>query len=292
VSVIAAIQYALFKDPNSSVFGGTDAARCTAAIRLPNNGTWSNRGWWAEAWSDWPFANSTANANPGGSINYLGTSSVELWGGDWQGVGSNQTNGRSTLRDNAHQIAPAGTLAGIRESQLFGTLIEARVRVPSTSTDCMYFLGLARSHATTSALEGPERLLGVVSIAGTSSWRAYSLRNLNPADGITPGVVLKDTSLGLTANVFTNFVIEISGGGESARWRAGTGAWTNTRIPVVTTATKSQILSRNGEGPVFWGTEVRETLATPVTPGYMRFTRLSIHAWRPGFVATKPQYRK
>jgi hypothetical protein len=156
----------------------------------------------------------------------------------------------------------------------------------------MYFVGLSRSHATAITLDGPERMIGVFAAAGSASWRALTMRNPTPNDGVSGINILKDTSLGLTASTFTNFVIEISGGGESARWRASTGAWTNNKIPIVTTATKSELLSRRGEGPVFWGAEVRETLVSPVTSGFMRLTRLSIHAWRPGFVGTRPVFRK
>lgn len=293
MSVIAAIQYALFKNPNSPVFGGTDAARCTAAIRLPNQTSWSDKGWWSETWSDWPLANPTANTSPGGSIQYLAGNGFELWGGDYGGVGPNANNGRSSIRDNGNHIAPFSNLPKIRETQLYGTLMEFRVRVPSTSTECLYFVGLARSHATPIDLSGYERMVGIVASAGTNSWRAIVMRNNSPGDGVTPAAITKDTSLGLTSSTFTNFVLEISGGAESARWRASTGAWTNNKIPIVATATKSELPSRAGnEGVVVWGPEVRETTAVPATPGYMRVTRLSVHAWRPGFVATRPVFRK
>jgi len=293
MSVIAAIQYALFKNPNSPVFGGTDAARCTAAIRLPNNPGWADKGWWAETWSQWSFANENANAIPGGSIQYLpGFNAVEIWGGDYAGAGANDNNGRASLRDNGNRLAPFSNLPRIREPQLYGTLMECRLRVPSTSTECLYFLGLARSHATTITLDGYERMFGVVATAGTNSWRAIVMRNNNPDDGITPAVITKDTSLGLTSGTFTNFVMEISGGGESARWRANTGPWTNNKIPIVATAAKAELHSRPGEGSVVWGVEVRETAAVPATPGYIRVTRMSVHAWRPGFVATRPVFRK
>jgi hypothetical protein len=293
MSVIAAIQYALFKNPNSPVFGGTDAARCTAAIRLPNNHGWADKGWWAETWSDWSFASPTAAAIPGGSIQYIAGTGFEVWGGDYTGGGGrNDVNGRSSIRDNGNRTAPFSNLPGIREPQLYGTLMECRVRVPSTSTECLYFLGLARGHATTITLDGYERIFGVVATAGTNSWRAVVMRNNSPSDGITPAVITKDTSLSLTASTFTNFVMEISGGGESARWRASTGAWTNNKIPVVATASKAELHSRPREGNVVWGAETRETAAVPATPGYMRVTRMSVHAWRPGFVATRPVFRK
>jgi hypothetical protein len=274
------------------VFGGTDAARCTAAIRLPNNPGWADKGWWAETWSEWSFANETANAIPGGSIQYIAGVGFEVWGGDFLGVGANDNNGRSSIRDNGNRLAPFSNLPRIREPQLYGTLMECRLRVPSTSTECLYFLGLARGHATDISLVGYERMFGVVATAGTNSWRAIVMRNNNPGDGITPAVITKDTSLGLTSNVFTNFVLEISGGGESARWRASTGVWTNNKIPVVATASKAELHSRPGEGNVVWGVETRETAAVPATPGYIRVTRMSVHAWRPGFVATRPVFRK
>jgi hypothetical protein len=141
-----------------------------------------------------------------------------------------------------------------------------------------------------------ERMLGVVSNSSVSNWRAISVRNFNPNDGITPADWKKDTSLGIASNVanFMNVVIEVSGEGKSARWRTSTGLWTNNKIPIATTATESEIMSRRNEGNVDFGVHVREweddsippTVATTVI-----VSRLNVWAWRPGFVATRPVFR-
>jgi hypothetical protein len=288
VSVIAAIQYALFKDPNHPVFGNTDAAKCTAAIRLPDNSqnSWADKGWWAEAWSNWTGGQASASGSPGGSISYD-------FGGRVQLNGSTQDNGRSTLRDNGNHVNPFGNVS-LRQSQQFGILVETRLRVNSLLTSGMVFVGMMRPHETESTLDGIERMLGIVSGSATGNWRAISIRNYTPSDGITPAETMFDTSLGIASNVsnFMNCVVEVSGEGKSARWRTSTGAWTNNKIPVVHTATSSQILSRPNEGPVTFGVEVREWAGgSPTDPTSVVVSRLNIWAWRPGYVATRPVFR-
>ena len=292
MNVIAAIQYALFKHPNSPVFGGTAAARCTAAIRLPDNPGWANKGWWADSFSTQSFSDPAPNASPGGAIVYTPTVGVDLYGGDPSLVESTESNGRASLRDNGNRQDPFTSVAGIREPQMYGILMESRVQVLSSVSDCLYFIGFGRTSATATNLDGIQRLCGFVSSGAANNWRAVVIRNTTPNDGITPAEKTKDTTLGLSPSVFQNFVLEVSGGGESARWRASTGTWTNNKVPVVATAIKSELHSRPGEGTVLWGAEVRETAVSFIAPAGFRLTRLSCHAWRPGFVGTAPEFRK
>lgn len=292
MSCIAAIQYALFKDPNSNVFGNTNAAKCMAAIRLPDNSatSWSDKGWWAESWSNWTGGNPSADASPGGSIDYNFTSGVQLSGS------TVAQNARSALRDNGNHIFPWSNIA-TRQSQNHGILIECRIRVNSTATTGLVFVGMLRAHTTTSTLDGMERMLGIVSTSSTGNWRAISMRNFTPADGATPSDLKKDTSLGVASNVinFLNCVIEVSGEGKSARWRASTGSWTNNKIPIVTTATDAELPSRPGEGMMDFGVQVREfSDAGGIPPAVATscvIRRFNIWAWRPGFVGTRPVFR-
>ena len=280
------MQYALFKDPNSHVFGGTSAARCTAAIRLPNNPGWSNSGWWAESVSTQAFGDASPAASPGGALTYA-SGSVELTGGATPTV-----HGRASLRDNGNKQSPFDNLDNFRNPQFYSTLMECRSRSGSGSPSCLYFVGFATSANTDASLSGVQRMCGFVCTGNASNWRAVVVRNAEPNDGISPGVKTVDVDLGFNPTGFQNFVLEVSGGGQSARWRSNAGAWTNNKIPIVASAVKSNLLSRQGEGPVLWGAETRETALVPAAPAAIAFSRLSIHAWRPGFVATRPVFRK
>jgi hypothetical protein len=289
VSCIAAIQYALFKDPNHNVFGYTDAAKCTAAIRLPDNGkySWVDKGWWAESWSNWSPGSPSADVSPGGEIAYNATGRVQLYGS------TTAENARSALRDNGNHLFPFSNISS-RQSQNYGILVEARVRLPDATPTGFVFVGMLRAHATDSTISGMERMLGFVNTAQASNWRAVSMRNFNPADGITPSDFRKDTSIGITGSVFCNMVLEVSGAGKSARWRASSGVWTNNKIPVITTATDADLPSRRGEGVMDFGVQIREwedDAIPPAVPMTATFSRLNIWAWRPGFVATRPVYR-
>lgn len=291
MSVVAAIQYALFRDPNHRVFGNTDAAKCTAAIRLPDNGRylWANQGWWAESWSNWTAGSPTADASPGGSIQYNVSGAVQLSGS------TIAENARSTLRDNGNHQAPFGNIS-LRQSQHYGILIETRIRVSSVGTSALVFVGMSRAHSTTASLVEMERMLGIISSTSTSNWRAVTKRNDIPSDGIASEAVLIDFPLGVASNQadFLNCVIEVSGEGKSARWRTSTGPWTNNKIPVTTTATSENLLSRRNEGPVDFGVQVREwedDFIAPTATTTAVVSRLNIWAWRPGYVATRPVYR-
>jgi hypothetical protein len=284
VNAIAAIQYALFRHPNSPVFGGTAAARCTAAIRLPDNPALSKSGsWWADSVSSQTFAESTPQVSPGGAITYGSGVGIDLYG-------NTISNARSSLRDNGNREDPFTNLTTLREPQMYGTLMECRAQVASPSSEALYFIGFGATASTTSDLSGIQRMCGFVCSGAANNWRAVVKRNTTP--GSAPSTKTKDTTLGLLPSSFHNLVLEVSGGGESARWRASTGAWTNNKIPIVTTAPKSELLSRRGEGPVLWGAETRETAVSFAVPSTIRMTRLSMHAWRPGFVGTKPVFRK
>jgi hypothetical protein len=289
MSVLAAIQYALFKDPNHNVYGGTDAARNLAAIRLPDNPPWSNKGWWATAVSDCAPGD-VPDSSPGGGVTFFGGDTIEISGTE-NGGATYEYNGRGHIRDNGQATNPFTNLLNIRESQLYSTLLEVRCRIYSGSTDAIYFIGLCKSNVGASTLAGWERIIGISNTVDTANWRATTMRNATPNNGTPPGSTLKSTSLGVTGTVFRNFVLEISGGGSSARWRASSGAWTNNKIPIVTTATSSELLSRRGEGPVSWGVEVRHTLTPPIQAATLRLSRLSIHCFRPGFIGTKPTYQ-
>lgn len=292
MNAIAAIQYALFKNPNSLVFGGTAAARCTAAIRLPDNPKWTNKGWFAEARSAQTLAASVPAKRPGGSIVYNPGVGATLYGGPSDLLTPSEEFGNASLRDNGNRIEPFENELRIREPQLYGTLMECRARAATAQTPCLYFIGFGSSLYGATDIASSQRMCGFVSTGTGNNWRAVVIRNVAPNDGLTPGVTTKDTTLGLAPGSFHNFVLEVSGGGHSARWRASSGAWTNSNIPIVATATKAELHSRPGEGPVAWGATVRETEQAPVTVAGLELTRLSVHAWRPGFVATVPSFRK
>lgn len=293
MSCIAAIQYALANDPGSSVLGATDAAKNMAAFRLVDN-KWIDKEWFAETWSDWTGGSPTANATPGGSINYTGISIQTA-----QMFGSTLQNGRAALRDNGNHQAPysqafPGLSLPIKQSQLYGTLIQARVRVVSPTANTSCFIGVGRTHVSvTSLLDGAERLTGFLADGAASNWRAVSLRNLNPNDGITPAVIKKDTDTGIGSGVFNSMQLDLSAGGKRANWRIQAGAFPTTPIPIVTTATADDLLSRPGEGSVVWGAEVRElsTGSDPLTASLLTLGRFRIWAFRPGYVGSKPSYR-
>lgn len=291
MSCLAALQYALFKDPNHRVFGNTDAAKCTAAIRLPDNSqaSWADKGWWAEAWSDWTGGSPTPDAAPGGNISYNFTGGVQVEGS------TVAENARASLRDNGNHQNPWANIVS-RQSQNYGILIETRIKVNSIATSGFVFVGMLRAHASGPDLAGMERMVGIVSTAAQDNWRAICMRNINPNDFITPADLKKDTSLGIISSQanFLNCVIEVSGEGKSARWRTSTGLWTNNKIPIATTATAAELPSRRNEGVMDFGIQVRE-FEDDATPSAVATTavvrRLNIWAWRPGFVATRPVFR-
>lgn len=298
MTCLAAIQYMLSRDPGFKMLNHTKAAESIAAFRVLPDPLYANKGWFAESWSDWPFANASANASPGGSINYTGANVVQLFGNTVE-------NARAELRDNGNHIAPFsnviidGTIGTrpVRLAGWYGTLIQARLRAQTRTATSTFTLGISRSHLADFAYEdGCERFTGFLLEGATGNWRAVCIRSATPDSTSIPGVKTKDTDLGLDGSAFRTMQLEISSGCTSARFRIGNTPFpaSGTDIPLVTTAGPSELLSRQGEQNVGWAVTVRElsSLGTPSAASQLNVGNLKVLGFRPGYVGTVPVYRK